>query len=63
MLVFGDETCNLGNFHKPCDTPSILSRLKLNRIAIGHLNINSLPGKLDHVKVVIENNIDIVICY
>ena len=50
MLVFRDETCNLGNFHKPCDTPSILSRLKLNRLAIGHLNINSLPGKLDHVK-------------
>ena len=28
---------------------------------MGHLNINSLPGKFDQLKVVIENNIDILI--
>ena len=49
---------------KLCDTPSILSKLKLkniNKLVIGHLNIISLPGKFDQLKVVIENNIDIPI--
>ena len=62
--IFDDETCNLRNLDEPCDTPSILSKLKLknvNRLVIGHLNINSLPGKFDQLKVVIENNIDILI--
>ena len=58
--IFDDETCNLGNL----DTPSILSKLKLknvNRLVIGHLNINPLSGKFDQLKVVIKNNIDILI--
>ena len=49
---------------EPCDTPSILNKLKLknvNRLVIGRLNINSLPGKFDQLKVVIENNVDILI--
>ena len=48
------------------DTPSILSNLKLknvNRLVMGYLNINSLASKFDQLKVVIENNIDILICY
>ena len=52
------------NLDEPCDTPSILNKLKaknVNRLVIGHLNINSLPGKFDQLKVVIENNIDILI--
>ena len=47
-----------------CDTPSILSKSKLknvNRLVIKHLNINSLPGKFDQLKVEIENNIEILI--
>ena len=50
-----------------CDTPSILGKSKLknvNRLVIKHLNINSLPGKFDQLKVEIENNIEILInCY
>ena len=62
--IFDDETYNLGYLDKPCDTPSILSKLKLrnvNRLGTENLNINSLPGKFDQLKVVIENNIDILI--
>ena len=36
--------CNSGNLDEPCDTTSILSKLKLknvNRRVIGHLNISS----------------------
>lgn len=54
----------MGNLDKPCDTPSILNKLKpknANRLIIGHLNINSLPGKSDQLKVTIENNINILI--
>ena len=46
------------------DIPSILSKLKLanvNTLVIGYLNINSLAGKFDELKVVIENNTDILI--
>ena len=45
-----------------CDTPSLLNRLKLknvNRLVIGHLNINSLPHKFDQLKSIIGKNIDI----
>ena len=31
---------------------------KVHRLVIGHLDINSLPGKSNQLKVVIENNID-----
>ena len=37
--IFDDETCNLGNLDEPCDTLSILNKLKLknvNRLVIGH---------------------------
>ena len=52
------------NFDESCDTPSILSKLKLknvNKLVTGHLNVNSLPGKFDQLKVVIKSNIDILI--
>ena len=54
----------MGNFDQPCDTPSLLSKLKLknvNRLATGHLNINNFSGKFDQLKVVIENNVGILI--
>ena len=47
-----------------CDTPLLLRNLKLkntNRLIFGHLNINSIVGKFDHLKVLIENNIDILV--
>ena len=47
-----------------CDTPLLLRNLKLkstNRLILGHLNINSIVGKFDHLKVLIENNIDILV--
>ena len=49
---------------KSCDTPLLLKNLKLkntNRLILGHLNINSIVGKFDHLKVLIENNIDILV--
>ena len=42
-----------GNINDPRDTPSILKELKLkniNRLVIGHLNINSLPSKFGQLK-------------
>ena len=33
----------------------------VNKLVIGHLNVNSETGKLDPLKVVIESNIDILI--
>ena len=32
-----------------------------NRLILGHLNINSIVGKFDHFKFLIENNIDILV--
>ena len=61
--IFDDETCSLCNLDELCDTSSTLTKLKLknvNGLVIGHLNINSLPGKFDQLKVVIENNSDIL---
>ena len=49
---------------RSCDAPSILKKLKIkniNRSVIGHLNINSLPGKLDQLKSIIGKNIDILV--
>ena len=49
---------------KSCDTPLLLKNLKLkntNRLILGHLNINSIVGKFDHLKVLIVNNIDILV--
>ena len=51
----------MGNLDEPCDTHSILSKLKLknvNILVIRHLHI---PDKFDQLKVVMENNIDILI--
>ena len=42
----------------------LLRNLKLkitNRRILGHLNINSIVGKFDYFKVLIENNIDILV--
>ena len=40
-----------------CGTPSLLNKLKLknvNRLVIGHLNINSLPHKLQNTTQVFK---------
>ena len=42
----------------------LLKNLKLkniNRLIMVHLNINSIVGKFDHLKVLIVNNIDILV--
>ena len=42
----------------------LLKNLKLkniNRLILVHLNINSIAGKFDHLKVRIVNNIDILV--
>ena len=54
----------LGDKNDPSDAPSILRNLKLkniNRLVLGHLNINSLAGKFDQVKALIKRNIDILV--
>ena len=46
------------------DNPLLLKNLKLkntNRLILGHLNINSILGKFDHLKNLIVNNIDILV--
>ena len=48
----------------PCDTPSVLGKLKLqniDKLVIRQISINSLLGKSDQLKVLIENNIGILI--
>ena len=47
-----------------CDTSLLLKNLKLkntNKFILGHFNINSIVGKFDHFKVLIENNINILV--
>ena len=54
----------LGDNNDPGDTLSILRNLKLkniNRLVLGHLNINSLAGKFDQLKALIKRNIDILV--
>ena len=54
----------INSVDESCDTPLLLRNLKLkntNRLILGHLNINSIVGKFDHFKVLIENNIDILV--
>ena len=54
----------LGYNNDPSDTPSILMNLKLkniNRLVLGHLNINSLAGKFDQLKALIKRNIDFLV--
>ena len=59
-----DEYENNIDNNDSCDTPSILDKLKLknvNRLVIGHLNINSLSRKFDQLKTIIGKNIDILV--
>ena len=54
----------ISSVDESCDTPLLLGNLKFkntNRLILGHLNINSTVGKFDHFKVLIENNIDILV--
>ena len=54
---------NASNISNPCDTLSILNKLKLkniNKLVIGHLNINSLPNRFCQLKLIIEKNIEIL---
>ena len=49
---------------KSCDTPLLLKNLKFkntNSLHLEHLNINSIVRKFDHLKVLIVNNIDILV--
>ena len=53
---------NAGSINDPCDSPSILNKLKvknLNRLVTGHLNANSLPSKFGQLKLIIKRNIGI----
>ena len=59
-----EDIYNASNISNPCDTPSILNKLKLkniDRLVIGHLNINSLPSKFFQLKSIIEKNVDILV--
>ena len=49
---------------EPSDTPLLLKILKLKnayRLILGHLNINLIVATLDQLKVLIVNNIDILV--
>ena len=59
-----DDMHTVGDINDHCDTPSILNELRLknvNKLVIGHLNINSLPNKFDQLKLIIGKNIDILV--
>ena len=50
--------------NNPCDTFTNLSQFRIknvNRLIIGHLNINSISGKFDQLKYLIEKIIDVLI--
>ena len=54
----------ISSVNECCDTSLLLRNLKLkntNILILGHLNINSIVGNFDHFKVLIENNIDILV--
>ena len=54
---------NTSNISNPCDTLSILNKLKLkniNKLVIGYLNINSLLNRFCQLKLIIEKNIEIL---
>ena len=47
-----------------CDTPLLPKNIKLKNtigLFLGHFNVNSVVGKFDHLKVLIGNNIDILV--
>ena len=51
-----DDMHTVGDINDHCDTHSILNELRLknvNKLVIGHLNINSLPNKFDQLKLII----------
>ena len=55
---------NAGNINDPCDSPSILNKLKvknLNRLVTRHLNTNSLPSKFGQLKLIIKRNTGILV--
>ena len=57
---YSNDVNESGENVDPSDTPSILKNLKLkniNRLVLGHLNINSLAGKFDQLKALIKKKI------
>ena len=61
---YDNDVNKLGDNNDPSDTPSILRNLKpknINRLVLGHLNINSLSEKFDQLKALIKRNIDILV--
>ena len=59
-----EDMYSTSNTSNPCVTPSILNKPKLkniNRLVIGHSNIDSLPSKFYQLKLIIEKNIDILV--
>ena len=64
LYAYNDDMNAISSVDESCDTPLLLRNLKLkntNRLILGHLNINSIVGKFDHFKVLIENNIDTLV--
>ena len=64
LYTYNDDINEVGNHDVPCDTPLTLKNPKLknkNRLILGHLNINSLAGKLDQLQLLIGKNIDILV--
>ena len=64
LYGYNDHMNEISSVDESCDTPLLLRNLKLkntNRLILEHLNIYSIVGKFDHLKVLIENNIDILV--
>ena len=64
LYAYNDDLNEISSVYESWDSPLLLKSLKLkntNRLILGHLNINSIVGKFDHLKVLIENNIDILV--
>ena len=64
MSAYNDDINEVGNLDVPCDTPLLLMNLKLknkNRLVLRHLNINSLAGKFDQLKLLIDKNIHVLV--
>ena len=58
------DNCNDEILEDPFDAPMMLRKLKVKniiRLVIGHLNINSLPGKFDQLRTLWGKNIDILV--
>ena len=52
-----------GNFH-PIDAITLLHKIRIrniNKLIIGSLNINSLANKIEQLKLIIKNNLDVLI--